>query len=239
MKHERDYRYRNERQKQSSKSRQLGAGVLLAAAIVGPTAYGVNQFIGNEMQHRAEHSYSPEDQAAIKAAAFEIAHKYDACSITSLTDLHTVPASGDQSRTTLRLTLSVDRNPNAADALLKYDNASTYEHTGDVQWTNPELTAFVDGIQVSGPNTNSPDMAYPIPDSDSETDGSNPQESTSDFVIDIHPKAIPGHDGAQMTFNVETNAKATLEGEERIVVDTLCGGTATYDRSVSAWVLER
>lgn len=241
MKHERSYRYDKQKTShETKKSSQLVAGVAIAAAVSAPMAYGAHHFFSHERAGQAvERVVGTEEQASIRDAAEKIRHKYDACAITSMTDLHTVPPSGDANRTTLRLTLTVDRNAAAAEHLKKYDNSSDYEHKSDVRWTNPELVAWVEAIpgvkqsvRGSGGNLDS----YEIPDSDIATDGSRVDDDKSSFTFNIYPLRTEPRDGVEMTFDVYTNAVTDYQQEgESGEVKTYCDGKAVYNASTQSW----
>ncbi len=238
---ERGYKHTPEQTKTSSRKETLIASAAIAGAIMVPIGVGAVHTLSKEtVPVIKEVLRTPEEIAAAKAAAYEIAHKYKSCAITEVTDLHTIPENGDKSRTTLLLTLDVERNPDAADALVKYDNGSNYAHNQDVRWTNPELTASVEFAPGMYDEVHGPDglSSYEIPDSDMATDGSDPHADNQQFTVKIHPRATQPRDDVEMTFTVTTNAQSMVSEEQPIVAKTQCVGTAVYDRSVSSWVLK-
>jgi len=120
---------------------------------IGELAFATLPLLGLESSHDMGTHVEFKEAASIETlierkAAAEVAQRFK-CELTEAEDLHVAPPDGrfaGEKRTSVRLTINLETNPIAVDALKKYEDDTS------VQWFPPSVVASREAIDLKNEN---------------------------------------------------------------------------------------
>ena len=214
----------------------VGIGIASSAAAVLIGTIDKPQVEGTAVP---SHELITGEQAHLIESAEAMADRYESCEITDVIDTHKKPERSGMlpdiaDRTTLEITLSVNRNDDANKAAVEY------HYDDSVLWQTPTLQVSVapwgagTEMPVASPDFTE-DGGYVIPDPIDKSPAYI-DEAQSAIRMEVYPRSSQP-DGAEITFVAHNDVRTVVPGQKAIIDDKLCQGKAVYHKDTNTWTL--